>query len=75
MSAINYIALHETANVALYTKVAMGDVAHSEDMQYFVKYALTATNTQLQTCSEGEKMTRAPNTQNGGHGTTRSRRV
>ena len=49
-------------DLALYTKVAMGDVAHNEDMQSFLQYALTATITQLNNHSEGEKMARVLNT-------------
>ena len=62
MSGINDRALRETVDLALYTKVAMGDVAHNEDMQSFLQYALTATSTQLNNHSEGEKMARVLNT-------------
>ena len=44
-------------DLALYTKVAMGDVAYSEDVQSFVEQALTTNNTQLKSRSEEEKVT------------------
>ena len=57
ISIINDRALRETVDLALYTKVAMGDVAYSEDVQSFVEQALTTNNTQLKSRSEEEKVT------------------
>ena len=62
LSAINDRGLRETVDLALYTKVVMGDAAHSKDMPSFVEYAVTATNTKLKSRYEGEKATRVPNT-------------
>ena len=62
MSTINDRALRVTASLALYTKVVLEDVAHTEDMQSFVEYALTATNTQLKNRLEGEKVATFPST-------------
>ena len=56
MSTINDRALRETASLALYTQVALGDVTHSEDTQSIVEYALTATNTGQKSPLEGEKV-------------------
>ena len=61
MSVINDRALRETVDLALYTKVAMEDVSHSEDMQFFVQNVLPVINTQLKSRSEGEKVTRVSN--------------
>lgn len=47
MSTINDHDFRETASLAFYTEVALGDLTHSEDMQSLVDYELTATNTQL----------------------------
>ena len=62
MSTINDRALRVTASLALYTKVVLEDVAHTEDMQSFVEYALTATNTQLKSRQEREKVATMPST-------------
>ena len=53
MSTINDRALRVTASLALYTKVVLEDVAHTEDMQSFVEYALTATNIPAETSPGG----------------------
>ena len=60
MSTINDRALRETASLALYTQVALGDVTHSEDMPSIVEYALTATNSQLKSCLERERVATIP---------------
>ena len=62
MSTIIDGALLETASLALYANVALGDVAHSEDMASFVECALTATNIQLKSLLEGEKVATIPST-------------
>ena len=62
MSTINDRALRKTPSLALGTNMALGDVAHSKDMQSFVEYALTATNTQLNRRLEGEKVATIPST-------------
>ena len=56
MSTINDRAVREKASLALCTNLALGDMAHGEDMQWFVEYALTATNTGQKSPLEGEKV-------------------
>ena len=62
MSTIHDRALPETASLANCTKIVLGDVVHSESMQSFVEYALTATNTQLKSRQEREKVATMPST-------------